>query len=335
MTSFPNGLNAYGEDNMNMRGFTPIDMSSSFRNHESKMVRSVCTSSDQTNHRGLFSSSHVFNCYQHSHVSSSSFGFNNSHVTYQMEKNMASTFGMPCRTQVSGNSHLSQISFTQTITSRCSVVVPTNDFILPQNEYERAMNPNILNPSFYPSNFVDNRREILNPTPLNTIFPHQNYVFPRQLDLFSFSPNHHHDQDVLHRQSVKKRYRPTKYFEGFVSEKDGEYDGRTHSLPYQKYGPYTCPKCNNVFDTSQKFAAHISSVHYKNETMIEKEKRFNARNKKRSRTTSQMLHGESSKIQHEEDRVVEGGGGNNNIASGIEAFQHHLIVKEEPIYDLF
>lgn len=107
-----------------------------------------------------------------------------------------------------------------------------------------------------------------------------------------------------------------------------KYDGRTHSLPYEKYGPYTCPKCNNVFDTSQKFAAHISSVHYKNETVEEKAKRYNARNKKRFRKIDQ------SQMIEPEERVFEENGGNNNIASGIEASQRQLVVKEEPTYDV-
>ncbi|KAK7310313.1 hypothetical protein RJT34_07751 [Clitoria ternatea] len=37
---------------------------------------------------------------------------------------------------------------------------------------------------------------------------------------------------------------------------DDEYDGRIHSFPYKKNGPYTCSKCMQVFDTSQRFAAY-------------------------------------------------------------------------------
>ncbi|CAN6905281.1 unnamed protein product [Brassica oleracea] len=51
------------------------------------------------------------------------------------------------------------------------------------------------------------------------------------------------------------------------------------NLPYEKYGPYTCPKCNSVFNTSKKFAAHMSS-HYKNETKKERDERYRARIKK-------------------------------------------------------
>ncbi|KAG7551588.1 Zinc finger C2H2-type [Arabidopsis thaliana x Arabidopsis arenosa] len=343
MTSIPNGLYSYGDDTMNIHGFTPIEMmSSNLRNHESMIVQSMFNTSDHTNHHGLFSSSRAFNCYQDSHVSSSSFDFSNSHMSYHMRKNMVSTFGMPSITQISNNPHLSQISITQTITNSYSAIVPTNNLITSQNEYQRAMNPNIFNSPLYPPNFVDKHvekeSEILNPTPLNTIFPHQTSVFPRNLDMFSFSPKHHPHQYVSYRQPVKKHCGPTKHFEetfdDFDSKENGEYDGRTHSLPYKKYGPYTCPKCNRVFDTSQKFAAHISSMHYKNETIEEKFKRYNARNKKRSRRTNQLIHEESRNIQPEE-RVAKENGGNNNIASDIETLQHQQIVKEEPIYDLF
>ncbi|XP_020233406.1 uncharacterized protein LOC109813600 [Cajanus cajan] len=55
------------------------------------------------------------------------------------------------------------------------------------------------------------------------------------------------------------------------------YDGRIHSYPYKKNGPYTCPKCDTVFYTSQKFAAHVSSNHYKYETKSERKQRLLAK----------------------------------------------------------
>lgn len=57
-------------------------------------------------------------------------------------------------------------------------------------------------------------------------------------------------------------------------------DGRTHSLPYKKYGPYTCPKCRGVFYTSQSFAAHMGS-HYKHESSDERRRRQEAKNKRK------------------------------------------------------
>ena len=68
--------------------------------------------------------------------------------------------------------------------------------------------------------------------------------------------------------------------EGHDHEEDGdimkENDGITHSLPYKKYGPYTCPKCKRVFSTSQFFAAHMGS-HYKYESSEQRRKRFLAK----------------------------------------------------------
>ncbi|XP_010424242.1 PREDICTED: uncharacterized protein LOC104709301 [Camelina sativa] len=329
MTIIPNGLNSYGNDTMNIRSFSPIETSSNFRNFESKKVESMFVTSGYTNHHALYSSSNV---------SSSSFNFNNSHVAYQMRENMVSTFGMPCITQIPNNPHFSQISVTQTITNSYSAIIPTNNLITAQNDYHRAINPNIFNSSFYLPNYGNKQQEILNPTPLNTVFPHQIFVYLAQLDIFSCSPKYDHDQIVPHHQPPKKQYRPTTYFEenleGVNSEEYCEYDGRTHSLPYKKYGPYTCPKCNNVFETSQKFAAHISSIHYKNETINERFKRYNARNKKRICKTNQMIYEECRNI-HPEERVVEQNGGNNNIAIDPEAYRHHIVVKEEPTYDIF
>ncbi|KAL9316923.1 hypothetical protein ACSQ67_013440 [Phaseolus vulgaris] len=63
-----------------------------------------------------------------------------------------------------------------------------------------------------------------------------------------------------------------------------KYDGRIHSYPHKKNGPYTCPKCKGVFATSQIFASHVSSIHYKFESRSEKKKRLMARYYKRNPT---------------------------------------------------
>lgn len=62
---------------------------------------------------------------------------------------------------------------------------------------------------------------------------------------------------------------------------DVEYDGRIHSHPCKKYGPYKCSKCNGAFGTSEAFAAHMRS-HYKYETRAERKRRLSARLKKRN-----------------------------------------------------
>ncbi|KAH0937301.1 hypothetical protein HID58_004762, partial [Brassica napus] len=72
--------------------------------------------------------------------------------------------------------------------------------------------------SFYHLNH-HKKRKILNPIPLSTI-PHKSYVYPRNLDLFSFSPKHHNDKYVLLRRRVfKKRFNPTKFLTIFILRK--------------------------------------------------------------------------------------------------------------------
>ncbi|CAK8562405.1 unnamed protein product [Lathyrus sativus] len=58
-------------------------------------------------------------------------------------------------------------------------------------------------------------------------------------------------------------------------------DGRIHSLPHKKYGPYTCPKCYQVLDTSQKFASHVTSNHYKFDNPEQRKKRYMSRIRKK------------------------------------------------------
>ncbi|KAL9455333.1 hypothetical protein AB3S75_010698 [Citrus x aurantiifolia] len=65
-------------------------------------------------------------------------------------------------------------------------------------------------------------------------------------------------------------------------KKKAKYDGRTHSLPHKKNGPYTCPKCNKAFAKSQIYAAHVSSGHYKFETPEQRAERLAARYPKRN-----------------------------------------------------
>lgn len=83
MSSIPNRFNSYHDEiYYNNHGFAP-----QFRNHNSKMIRSMFTT-DHMNHGDLFSLSSSFSCYQNS--SSSSFGLSNSQRTYQMKRNTSS-----------------------------------------------------------------------------------------------------------------------------------------------------------------------------------------------------------------------------------------------------
>ncbi|RHN69194.1 putative transcription factor C2H2 family [Medicago truncatula] len=67
-------------------------------------------------------------------------------------------------------------------------------------------------------------------------------------------------------------------------------DGRIHSLPHKKYGPYPCSKCNKIFETSQKFANHVSSSHCKFESEEDRKKRYISRIRKRPRLQIQKLN---------------------------------------------
>ncbi|CAK8574409.1 unnamed protein product [Lathyrus sativus] len=73
-------------------------------------------------------------------------------------------------------------------------------------------------------------------------------------------------------------------------KKDNIDDGRIHSLPFKKHGPYTCSKCYKVLDTSQKFANHVASAHYKLESEEERKKRYMSRIRKRSNLKIQKLN---------------------------------------------
>ncbi|CAL5210335.1 unnamed protein product [Lathyrus oleraceus] len=71
-------------------------------------------------------------------------------------------------------------------------------------------------------------------------------------------------------------------------------DGRIHSLPHQKYGPYTCPKCYQVLGTSQKFASHVTSNHYKFDSVEEKKKRYMSRIRKKTSLQIRELDNEQT-----------------------------------------
>ncbi|XP_006409144.2 uncharacterized protein LOC18026238 [Eutrema salsugineum] len=241
---------------------------------------------------------------------------------------------------IKDNPQFSQVSFTQTITNRYSAIVPTNTIVNVQYDIERVKraldsNTNIWNrPSFHPPTFADNHSEILNPEPLNVVFPHQDSASRQHLDMFSSlsSMRNNHDQHVPQDgPSLMNSPKPTRVFEemnGYIdseedegSEDDDSYDGRTHSLPYIKYGPYTCPKCKGMFETSQKFAAHMSS-HYKTETTEERGLRIRARNKNKYRKLENELLGESQKNKQED-------GASSSGVSGDKSLQDLVTVKKE------
>lgn len=330
MSFIQNQFNFHGDDS-NHRGFSPIQM-----NQHSKMVQSMISSSSHTSHGNMLSSTPSFTCFKNSHVSSSSFGFENSHVTNHVMRRNTDFVSTANYFPIKDNPHLTQVSFSQTITKKYTAIVPTCALNNVQYDIERVKratysDTNIWNPTF--SNFLDKQCKILNPKPLNAIFPRHDSLYHQNLDKFSLSSKHNHDhhvsQDGL---SLRKFPEPTNPFEKTINYIDSEedeksdddqFDGRTHSLSYEKYGPYTCPKCTNVFDTSQKFAAHMSS-HYKTETDKERNQRFRARNKRKYRKLNHKICGETQHVEPE-DMI------NSDGRSEDKASQRLLVVKEELI----
>ncbi|EXB29005.1 hypothetical protein L484_018421 [Morus notabilis] len=128
------------------------------------------------------------------------------------------------------------------------------------------------------SNYIIGDNTSSDPQPLSVYFPHEtkrpiptdNHDFYESRD-FPFTEYCSRYNRVFHDQG-----------ENNISDQDDDDednfmgDGRTHSLPYKKYGPYTCPRCKGVFTTSQTFAAHVGS-HYKSESAEERRKRHLAK----------------------------------------------------------
>ncbi|XLS69012.1 hypothetical protein HN51_020035 [Arachis hypogaea] len=118
--------------------------------------------------------------------------------------------------------------------------------------------------------------------------------------------HHHHDNpDNNNRKKVIDD----------VIVNDGE-DGRIQSLPYKKNRPYTYSKCMAVFETSQKFVAHICS-HYKHESKAERMKRQMAKMMRRSKKGTILEH------QQQHIKNFGGGGGGSALQVNMEDQAHH------------
>lgn len=106
-------------------------------------------------------------------------------------------------------------------------------------------------------------KEVLDAEPLNSYVPNTMDQDPKE----NQPPNH----TIPQNQSVDTTNAASDDSDD-GDDNETEDDGRIHSLPCKKYGPYTCPKCKSVFNTSQLFAAHVGT-HYKDESRAEKRKR--------------------------------------------------------------
>ena len=167
----------------------------------------------------------------------------------------------------------------------------------------RLQNQNCCNPSYYqnpprtqvtlqlieedePSHLDDKAKseEVLAPEPLRAYFPKPNELQdpsdqnPPQKNTILQNP--HLNESSSNPPLGASNSANTNVSNAAADASDEiEGDGRTHSLPCKKYGPYTCPKCKGVFKTSQFFAAHMVSAHYKTETKDERRKRLAAKYK--------------------------------------------------------
>lgn len=107
-------------------------------------------------------------------------------------------------------------------------------------------------------------------------------------------------------------------------DNESEYDGRMHSNPYKKNGPYTCPKCGCVFETSQRFAAHVSSMHYRYETKSERKKRMMAKIRRRS-LRLEWENGDDG--QRRNSSVFGFAGNNSNVAPAQVKIETESVVR--------
>ncbi|CAL1407778.1 unnamed protein product [Linum trigynum] len=106
----------------------------------------------------------------------------------------------------------------------------------------------------------------------------------------NLTPNINHDDKAVtdfardQKRSIRKAIR----------QEERSRSGRTHSLPHPKNGPYKCPKCKEVHQISQTFAAHMRN-HYRSESKKERNERLAARfNKRRFRFVGLSSGGSSS-----------------------------------------
>ncbi|TXG73584.1 hypothetical protein EZV62_002163 [Acer yangbiense] len=174
---------------------------------------------------------------------------------------------------------------------------------------------------------------ILKPTPLNAKSTSQ--ISGRNLNLNQY---HSHNLNLSSDQlSIMNLQAPSigesnrNQMRNNTTNANQKYDGRTHSLPCKKYRPYKCPKCNMVFNSSQKFASHMLS-HYRNESSSEKKRRLTARNKRKNKfqlvSSSEgftvipvmFINKDSTKIHAQ---------GEDGPSSVRERFHYGLKIKEE------
>lgn len=208
------------------------------------------------------------------------------------------------RTQEFVSTHL----LTATST-RDRIFIPNDDHEIhiqgqPSFQSQSIPMPNQLYPSFTYQRKPFHDHHFQNP---------RHYQNPSHFQNPSHIPNYSHFQNPSENQPLKEsNSNPLKFLipvnansnsDDHEEESTDQGDGRTHSLPCKKYGPYTCPKCKGVFFPSQSFAAHMGS-HYKYESSAERKRRQAAKCKRNGRRSTMHKKAQTAmKIEEKDDEV--------------------------------
>lgn len=113
------------------------------------------------------------------------------------------------------------------------------------------------------STFGYNNNNILNTPPLKILlalsFESTNSIMETLNRTRMMDKVDNRDKFNIENDSQQKRVsnNPTRDRQQFKSDDDERYDGMIHSLPCNKYNPYKCPKCMEVFNTLQLFVANV------------------------------------------------------------------------------
>ncbi|KAJ0229309.1 hypothetical protein HA466_0317570 [Hirschfeldia incana] len=303
MPSLPNEFIPYTDNTMNQNDFIPIQIN----RNVTQTVCSTFVSSVNTNHANLFSPSPPFTSSFHaSQVHSSTSTFNSSHIAYQTRRNMVSAVRMP---QISRfvNPGFSPVLATPTIPNMYHhATVPTNNMATSQNGHDRGKHvitsgqtgwnhsPDVfgkVTPTI--SNMYDH-----NMVPTNNMVTSQNF----HEHVITSDPTIH-PPNGFNNQWKTVYPEPIDYTKVDTSDDGGENKYQTQSIPNEKYGTFTCPKCHSLFDiTPTILAAHMGLVHASNETSEDNEKGPGAKTKKRSREQNHPdVNGKARKIKSEDN----------------------------------
>ncbi|XP_056862774.1 uncharacterized protein LOC130510460 [Raphanus sativus] len=186
------------------------------------------------------------------------------------------------------------------------VMVPTNNMVTSQNGHDRGKR--VITSGQTDWNHSPNVFGKVTPTISNmydhVMVPTNNMVTSQngQERVITSDPTIH-PPNVFNNQWKTFYPEPIDYTKVDTSDNGGENKYRTQSIPNEKYGTYTCPKCHSPFDiTPMISAARMELVHASNETSEDKEKGPSAETKKRSREQNHPdVNGKARKIESDDN----------------------------------